>query len=330
MTRELVDALLSATDTGDDAWGRLDQLARRAVNAVGKSGNPPTADGQRWSKTSLEDLAQEFWSSGSADKVVLAARDDQHLRALVNTAVRNLAIGALRKSGRAALHDRLADVLAQGEYVRDGAHWRLPEHQPGSTYQGPRGDLLEAAFTAPIDRLYVKETSKRETSFATREQFNTMLRTVLERAGGAVSFAELKEVAQRWLNLHPPYSAAEIDDNFASSVDPIEASVEVAEHVDRIWNRLGETGRELLLFMDPKKNTSRDTAALVGYGHDKVARTIKATKDILREELQDLARDEQTAILRSLKDRQRRRLLVQTEQADGALKEVETHDHASE
>ena len=79
-----------------------------------------------------------------------------------------------------------------------------------------------------------------------------------------MSFAELKEVAQRWLNLQPPYSAVSIDDDIASSDEPVGVPVEAAEYVDRIWERIGEDGRELLLFMDPKKNTSRDTAAAVG------------------------------------------------------------------
>ena len=112
--------------------------------------------------------------------MVLAAKDDRHLRALVVTAVRHLAIGELRKSRRAALHDRLLDVLTKGDFVKDGACWRLPEHESGIVYQGSRRDLLEAAFDAPVDRLYVKETSKRETSFASREQFEFMLRAVLD------------------------------------------------------------------------------------------------------------------------------------------------------
>jgi len=330
MTRELLDALLSATEPTDTAWARLDQLVRRAVDAIGRSGNPPSADGQRWTASNLADLGQEFWASGSADKVVLAAKDDRHLRALVNTEVRHVAIGALRKSGRAALRDRLVDVLTKGDFVKDGAYWRLPAQASDITYQGSRRDLLEAAFGVPVDRLYVKETSKRETSFASREQFESMLRAVLERASAPVSLVELKEVAQRWLNLHPPYSGVSIDDDFASNDEPVGVSAEAAEYVDRIWERIGDDGCELLLFMDPKKNTSRDTAEVVGYGHDKVSRVIKATKEILREELQDLSRDEQAAILRYLKDRQRRRLLVQTEQADGALEEVESHDYAPE
>lgn len=330
MTRDLVDALLSAFGPTDPVWARLDQLVRRAVDAVGRTGNPPPADGDRWTTPALEDLAQQFWTSGSADKVTLSATDDRHLRALVNTAVRHAAIGELRKNGRAALHDRLVDVLGNGDFVKAGQHWRLPEHTPELTYQGSRRDLLEAAFDAPVDRLYVKETSKRETSFASRKQFESMLQAVLERAGAAVSFAELKEVAQRWLNLHPPYLAVPLGDEFASIDEAVGIAVESAEWVDRIWERIGEDGRELLLFMDPQKNTSRDTAKMVGYGHDKVSRVIRATREILREELQDLPRDEQAAILRHLKDRQRRRMLVHTEQADGALKEVENHDHAPE
>ncbi|MCE9621231.1 MAG: hypothetical protein K8R99_02680 [Actinomycetia bacterium] len=262
--------------------------------------------------------------------MILAAKDDDHLRALVQTELRNLAIGQLRKSGRAALHDRLIDVLAKGAFVKDGAAWRLEGHASGETYQGPRRTLLEAAFEVTVNRLYVKETSKRESSFATREQFESMLQNVLDRAGAAVSFAELKEVAQRWLNLSPPFSDISIEDEFASTDEAPDVGSAIADQVDRIWDRIGENGRELLLYMDPEKNTSRDTSLVVGYGHDKVSRIIKATKAILAEELQGLPRDEQTAIVRRLKDRQRRQLLQQTADADSALNELEIHDHASD
>jgi hypothetical protein len=321
MTRDLLDDLLWATDSTDPVWQRLDVVVRRAAEAVGHSGNPPSADGRRWTPDRLEDLVQEFWATGSADKVILASSDDQHLRALVVVVVRNLAIGELRKSGRAALHDRLVDVLAQGEFVKAGAYWRLPGQASDVTYQGSRHDLLDAAFAVPVTRLYVKETSKRESSFATRAQIEDLLRAVLERAGAAVSLADLKDIAHRWLNLHPPYIAVTIKDTFSSSDEAVGVAAEVENAVGRIWVRIGADGQELLLFMDPNKNTSRDTAAVVVYGHDKVARVIKATKEILREELQDLPRDEQLAILRHLKDRQRRRLLAQTDQADGALNE---------
>lgn|GEM_PF-2087544 len=330
MTRELLDELLSATEPTDPAWPRLAKLVDRAAAAIGRSGNPPPADGQGWTPPGLEDLVQEFWVSGSADKVVLGANDDRHLRALVHTEVRNIAVGELRKSGRAALHDRLVDVLGKGDFVKDGNYWHLPDQAPGVTHQGSSRELLVAAFEVPVDRLYVKETSKRETSFASREQFETVLQAVLERSGAGVSLAELKDVAQRWLNLHPPFSSVSIGEDLASHDEPVELSAESAEYVDQIWGRLGDDGRELLLFMDPKKNVSRDTAAVVGYGHDKVARVIRKNMDIMREELEGLPRDEQAAIVRHLTDRQRLRLLVQTEHADSALEEVKTYDPAPE
>jgi hypothetical protein len=319
MTRELVDALLAANGVTDPVWVRLDKLVRRAANAVGRSGQPPSADGQPWTATSLEDLAQDFWDLGSADKVVLASRDDTHLRALVHLEVKHVATRQLRKSGRAALNDRIVDVLGKGHFVKAGAYWRLPEQVAGTTYQGSRRDLLEAAFEIPVTRQYVKESSKRESSFASRDQLEAMIRAVLERAGAAVSLAELREVAQRWLNLHSPYSSVALDDDFPSNDEPIGLYADVANHVDRIWARLGKDGRELLLFMDPKKNSSRATAAVVGYGHDKVSRIISATYEILGDELQNLPEDEQLAIVRHLKDRQRHQLATQTKQADSAL-----------
>ena len=85
-TRDLLDALLEAGPE-NPAWSQLDRLVRRSADAVGRSNNPPSPDGDRWTRAELEDLAQSFWAAGNVEKVIVGASDDQHLRRRVITAL---------------------------------------------------------------------------------------------------------------------------------------------------------------------------------------------------------------------------------------------------
>jgi hypothetical protein len=290
---------INTSSTADHAWGELDSIVRRAATATARRSSTPTPDGGPWTNERVADLAQTFWATNRHLKVIAAANDDDHLRNLVSRETRNLAIACARKAGRTGLHDRLLDVLKKGPFRGSNGAWYLKEQTSDECYQGSFEAIIEAAYSIPIVLQHVRDDSQRRTSFATRAELENLVTSMIRAAGAGLEMRDLSRVVERRFNLAPP---VEVEFVLAENVAASErsTSADADGRVPKIWTLLTRDQQAVLAHMDPEIDNVRATATKVGFGRDKVSRTIRTTHAILATELEALGHEERIEVLQQL------------------------------
>lgn len=313
MSAEFVERLRRpAVDPADEK--RVRHLVYACALGVVRSDKYPNPWRTGWTDQDADDLTQNLFATDRHHKLILRAKDDQHLERSFKTTLERMIVDELRKAGMSAVRDRLVDVLRKAGFQQSNDTWGLPDRDPGLVHQGDVAALKHAAERVDVEVLHVRDDSKRSSSFASREDLVALCTGVLTEACAYLPLATLVEVVEHRLGVVASSRYEPIDDNTAER-DPV-PDADVADTVDGIWDRLEPDQRKLLPYLDPDDSV-RAVADEVGFGRDKVSRLRREIHDVLREFLEGHAHAERCAVITLL---QRRELDVRrTESGDAAL-----------
>ena len=157
-----------------------------------------------------DELASEFFSTDRALVVLATAHDDDSLRALTTTTLKNLVRDRLRSSDRGRLARRLKEILRNegfeqhpaGFWTRDAA---------GAPFTGPTRAIEEATWAVEVHVTKWRPDARRNTPVADRASIVELLDTILDMAGAPVDFATLVEIVANRLSVGPPPAFQSID-----------------------------------------------------------------------------------------------------------------------
>jgi len=142
--------------------GRLDPevvtLVERTARAVVRTGHFTTPNGARqWSAHDVDDLVQDFFASPArifdlAATAVTSADADDHLRALIQVAVKRVLIDRLRRGPMGVLLKRIKRRLLKRDDVVAVAptHWALVQWRHDTHWGGDDARLVAAANAVEI------------------------------------------------------------------------------------------------------------------------------------------------------------------------------------
>jgi DNA-directed RNA polymerase specialized sigma24 family protein len=290
--RSLLESL-RVRDPLPEAQAALFKLTLRlAASAARKL---PRPGGGEWSPDDISDLTQDIYESGRLTTAILKAEDDEHLAALISTALRRMAIDRIRAADETGLHERVSDVLRNGPFVQHSGAWGPPGFSAGERYQGSESALIQAVWAVPVTILRVRADSKRRSSYASREDFEAMLSAVLGVAQAPVPLRSLVSTCAHRLG-----QAVTVFDHDADPVAPAGTpeDVLVGQSIAAVlWAQLTSSQRSVVPYLDL---SSRQAAAIIGLGHSAVSVAQSAVKAVVANECRELTGGEQLEVVKHL------------------------------
>lgn len=268
--------------------------------ARGRGMKPP--DGHdAWSKDAVLEAAHDFIAgSDSMDRFVDVARgatDDTSFRRRLHAAVLNHLRSDARRTDTGKLVRRLTAILTESaEFIsapktapNNGAtQWLLP-WQPETINQVPDHDLALSISRIPVP--HVNWSSEdRDAPLTDLPTFLTLLRTVLSRANGSMTSADLARVIATRIDHRRGTVAVELDakdDSEQAVTDPTPDPGQVTAEMMRaskVFAHLSDRQKLILTALDLK---TRDLGKLLGLGHSQAATLRQNLLDRIGDEFAD-------------------------------------------
>lgn len=253
------------------------------VSDVVRALRVPPPDGRHWRDDDTRELAHDFLADDATPKrmtaLYLRAHDDESMRRLLYSYVRNWVRSAGRATEAGRLADRVRDAAAGfNELVEAdtaaGTAIARRDHASRDPWAGRVGDLVRAAYEPEVRVLRYRSERRRDPE-ADNESFRRVLNAVLAAAGAPVLLRDLREVfAHRFALFADPIEVElDVDPGGGSAPDEWVAD----DTATRVWEQLTDAERTTLAVYGPV----RDMAAALGRGKSQTAIARKRLEDVL-------------------------------------------------
>jgi len=234
----------------------------------------PHPEGRNWVDDDAFELTSGFCLSPAYEYVLITAQDDDELRALVYTSLRNLVVAELRKTARARLRRRMKEIMVEEGYVeKPQKFWRRPSDLD-YVFAGRKAELAEAAWGVSVQLVRWRSDAKRNGPVAERQSFVDVLAAVLDVAHGSVHEDELLDVVATRFGLgpvsfaealdvpeeeHGPVDGAPTPEDVAVAED---AELEAAIQASSIWAQLSPDERRLFPHLGKSARAAAEGAGM--------------------------------------------------------------------
>ena len=269
------------------------------------------ADGSPWTEEDTDDLVGEFCASAGFQEALLSATNDDQLRAILYTALRNINRDQHRKTERGRLRRRLIEVLRDTDrFVEDPTgFWRLSDRPAGQVSSTRHADLVAVSWTVTPKVVVWRDDAARESPHTDGESWISLLLTVLGAADGAVDVSELADVCAKRFGLGPVSHLEELDlpdereppDPDAVAPDTAvvadDEELEAAVEAVVIWGQLSPGERQLLPLL---LGSVRDAASETGIPKSTIQPAMARLKSKMQTLLEYAEPDRHAAIAREL------------------------------
>src|SRR5579862_507747 len=199
MSDELYRSIVAGGKGAEDVYYRL--ILEQAKKVVHGRGAP--ADGIAWHEEDEHEMANEFWASGKHQSLLLTAVDDDSLRALLFSALRNRVLDERRRSERGRLRRRIVEILRGGPYTEEPRYFWRRDGSPQAAFGGREAELLKAVWSVEVSVVRWSPSAQRSSPHADRDSFLRLLDALFLAANGAVELDVLVRVIGQRLGVGP-------------------------------------------------------------------------------------------------------------------------------
>ena len=254
------------------------------VSDVVRAMRVPPPDGTAWRGDDTRELAHDFLADETTPKrmtaLYLRAHDDESMRRLLFSYVRNWLRSAGRATDAGRLADRIRDAAAGSDEFNEvdtpaGTAIARRDAAVGEPWVGRVGDLVRAAYEPQVRVLRYRSERRRDPE-VDNESFRRVLDAVLRTARAPVLLRDLRDVFAHRFALFADPIEVELDvDPGGDAGDLREWAAE--EAAARVWEQLADAERLTLAVYGPV----RDMAEAVGKGKSQTAVARKRLEDVL-------------------------------------------------
>lgn len=296
----ILEQFRATGEVGDD----LALLTFRTVRTVAHVYNFPHPTGERWTDPdAVWSAVASFFAEHDGNRrlatLCTQATNDGHLMALLETTV----LRWFQTLGRQQERGRLVRALQRVMREEDTVFLETEASKFWALADGPRearsvalDDLVEAAWSVPLDIIRARPGAKNRAPWASRSQQMELLTAVLRAADGAVHMNDIAETVAARVGLLDaptvwPLDAADVPELATEDVMPIELAGDARE----LFEQMGPRERIALAYHDAPV---RGTAARFGIPRSSLQDAKGRVEEILRRNLGSA----DVAIVRALRE----------------------------